>query len=25
MNAKGNDVGIETLELSNEGIVRKKP
>lgn len=25
MNAKGNDVGVETLELSNEGIVRKKP
>lgn len=25
LNAKGNDVGIETLELANEGIVRKKP
>jgi phage tail-like protein len=24
MNAKGNDVGIETLELANEGIVRTK-
>lgn len=25
LNAKGNDVVIETLELANEGIVRKEP
>ena len=25
LNAKGNDVAIETLELANEGIVQKKP
>ncbi len=24
-NAKGNDVGIETLELANEGVKRVKP